>query len=449
MDTGSSWITSAGHASIYLSRVCPESPVKVRLCAPGEQGSVLSNYADFHESKPFEWNIAPVSVFLYGVDDPADRPLFASAALQATLREHYRVTRLGPLCTSDDCRENPDANWTDMVGATFVRTIYIFEVKTTLAQDEELIRRLNASANVNHYSGTRLNCADFAKDILNSYFPHAVHSNRLNDFGMTSPKAVARSLTHFADHHKALELRVTRFAQLPSDIRRSNPARIGTETLFTTKKFLVPMLLRPEELAVFSASYLMTGRFSAEHAVRRHHPDPELQEVQLAGDPGPHDTPWKSWSDYQAAMARQEDEARELGVISDDSQLAHSFSTLEKDGVPALDSEGRPWIELAAQQNGHIVGERVGLTVSSVEKSPDEAAARLAYRYQLARVRFYLHSKGMDRESLPEFQQDWAILQAARRSVVNGEYDGPSSVTAENGVSQGMQPTVPSRLRGQ
>lgn len=69
--------TASGHAAVYLSRVCAETPVKLRLCNPGEEGVVINNYASMGEDQPYEWNAYPLSVFLYGVEDPADRPLFA------------------------------------------------------------------------------------------------------------------------------------------------------------------------------------------------------------------------------------------------------------------------------------------------------------------------------------------------------------------------------------
>jgi hypothetical protein len=433
--SGAGWITSTGHSSIYLSRVCAETPVKARPCRPGEMGSILSAYSNFHEDRPYEWNLVPVSVFLYGVDDPANRPLYATPELLTTLRNHYRAEHLGNLCISQNCRVNPDANWLDTVGATFVRTIYIFEVKTTEAQDLAFIQRLNASANVNHYNGMDWNCADFAKNIVNSYFPHAVRADRWNDFGMTGPKAIAKSLTHYADHHKQMQLRVTRFEQLPSNIRRSDPARDGTESIFEQKKFMIPMLLRPEELAFFSASYFLTARFSAERAVRHHVPDSELTQMQTvptrqsAAKSG-----WQSltWDQFQAEFARQESEAREMGIIRDDEDLSRTLAELDKTGAPFLDRDGRPWMEVRSTNSEFNVGPVVGITPETVEKGRDPQSAAVAYKLQLARVRFYLHSSGMNRESLTEFKQDWALLQATRNTVVADEYAGPALVTAQN-----------------
>ena len=64
--SGGDWFTNSGHSSVYLSRICAETPVKARMCGPGEMGSVLSAYSNFHEAMPYEWNLIPVSVFLYG-----------------------------------------------------------------------------------------------------------------------------------------------------------------------------------------------------------------------------------------------------------------------------------------------------------------------------------------------------------------------------------------------
>src|SRR5438270_13217352 len=38
------FFTATGHAAVYLSGVCAETPVKLRPCVPGEIGIVLSRY---------------------------------------------------------------------------------------------------------------------------------------------------------------------------------------------------------------------------------------------------------------------------------------------------------------------------------------------------------------------------------------------------------------------
>jgi len=102
------------------------------------------------------------------------------------------------------------------------------------------------------------NCADFTKRVINSYFPHATHADYINDFGMTSPKAIARSFTRYALRHPDTEFRVLHIAQVPGTIKRSTECRAGTEQLYRSKKLLLPMLIFAyHELPVVTASYLL------------------------------------------------------------------------------------------------------------------------------------------------------------------------------------------------
>ena len=256
-------ITSTGHSAVYLSRICPDSPVKLRLCGPGEQGSVISTYAALGEDQRFEWNAVPLSVFLYGVDDPRNRPLFGSAKIKRVLEDQYRAKYLAELCTTRSCRTSNSAEWRYMVGASLSRGIYIFVAATTEEEDRKLIAEFNSIPNVNHFNGVTRNCADFTQHVINTYFPHAARTDYINDFGMTSPKAIARSFTRYALRHPETHFRVLHFAQVPGTIKRSSEVRDGTEQLYHSKKLLVPMtLFATHALPVAAAFYVLTGRFN-------------------------------------------------------------------------------------------------------------------------------------------------------------------------------------------
>jgi hypothetical protein len=60
----------------------------------GRAGSVISNYTSLGEDQPFEWNIVPLKMYLYGVEDPRDRPMFGSFKLKHVLEERYRAKYL-------------------------------------------------------------------------------------------------------------------------------------------------------------------------------------------------------------------------------------------------------------------------------------------------------------------------------------------------------------------
>src|SRR5262245_38070873 len=264
-------ISSTGHSAIYFSRICPDSPVKLRLCRPGELGSIMSNYVNIGEDESYEWNIVPLNIYLYGVEDHRNRRLFSSYKLKHLLEERYRQKYLASYCTTESCMTSSKSEWREMVAATMIRGVYIFTVSTTVEQDQQLIAEFNNSVNKNHFNGVTRNCADFTKHIINTYFPHAAKADYLNDFGMTSPKAVARTFTHYALHHPESNFRVMHFAQVPGVTKRSRTVRSGTEQLFHSGKLLVPMaLISYYTVPVVTVSYFTTARFNAQREYERH-----------------------------------------------------------------------------------------------------------------------------------------------------------------------------------
>ena len=425
-------IVGAGHASVYLSRICPASPVKLRMCNPGELGSVIQNYADYKEDEPYEWNVVPLSVYLYGVDDMTQRPLFGSPELRKLLQERYRQTYLRDLCMTERCISDPDANWRDSVAASFVREIYLFEVHTTVEQDEEFIREFNARPNVNHYHAVTNNCADFAKMVANIYFPHSTHRDVLNDFGVTGPKAIARSFTHYAEHRPELQLRVIRFEQVPGTYRRSSDCREATEQTVRSTKWLVPIaVLEAQAVPVLAGSYLLTGHFNPDHDLRKHPSEDvaalyeEMRQAKQSGDKDQQrqlkreletDRARELGTEQQWQQSREHFEeilrsAMEDGVITDHVKLNAVFRTLQAKGEFSLDENGQPWLTI--ESGGEL--RRVGLTEANVF-SP-ESNGKLAMEMLLARTSALLFAKSNHRELWPEFQSDWALLQRAQQQL--------------------------------
>lgn len=433
LDTSVARITGSGHTAIYLSRICPESPVRVRLCRPGEEGSVISNYTTLGEDQPYEWNVVLLSIYLYGVEDRRNRPLFGSEKVKRALEERYREKYLGPYCTTELCRTSGKAEWREMVAATIERNLYIFEIKTTVEQDEQLIAELNSSPNRNHFNGVTRNCATFARRIVNTYSPGATKPEYLNDFGMTSPKAIARSLTHYALKHPESDFRVLHFAQVPGTYKRSSECRDGTEQLYHSKKLLVPMVLfAPHELSFAAASYILTGRFNPEReseqyptveatalshqikTARSEGEEPLLEQLAAqenreraaaAGtDP--------EWNDYRRAFDVAANEAVYEEIIPKRDYLNRFFARLDRNGQPALDDNGSLWMDVSIND----ATSRVGLSASNVQASASDG--QLANEFVLARVHYILKSPKHARETMRDFRQDWALLDQVRASGI-------------------------------
>src|SRR5271170_1936082 len=80
-----------GHAAVYLTNVCADSPVVLRHCHPGELGVVISRY---DKIAGYDWMAIPLIPYLYAVDKAEDVPLFADPETVDFLRDQYRRKHL-------------------------------------------------------------------------------------------------------------------------------------------------------------------------------------------------------------------------------------------------------------------------------------------------------------------------------------------------------------------
>src|SRR3974377_2493894 len=58
------FLNPTGHDAVYFERICAETPVKLRRCAPGEQGAVITRYQGIAH---YDWIAVPLLPYLYGV----------------------------------------------------------------------------------------------------------------------------------------------------------------------------------------------------------------------------------------------------------------------------------------------------------------------------------------------------------------------------------------------
>ncbi|MGC4083483.1 MAG: hypothetical protein QM736_15575 [Vicinamibacterales bacterium] len=107
-----------GHASVYLSGVCAESPIAVRLCAPGEHGVVISRY---HRVAGRDWLAIPLIPYLYAVDDVTTVPVEAGASTVLSMRDAYRRLHLTEFVPDDPGRAVPKGDWVQLIGAAYDR----------------------------------------------------------------------------------------------------------------------------------------------------------------------------------------------------------------------------------------------------------------------------------------------------------------------------------------
>lgn len=277
-----SW-SPTGHAAVYLDHVCAVTPTQLRRCLPGETGVVISRYHHVHND---DWLAMGLIPYLYAVDDRKDAPTtLRDRDEEAVIREKYWREHLTSLIPPDADGNAPKGNWTQLIGSTFDRTAHVFEAPTTEEQDDHFIAEFNARANKSHFNFFFHNCADFSRAVLNIYFPHAIHRNYIGDFGLTTPKQVAKCMMKYGKTHPETPVTQYRLLQVDGGIARSHRIRGVSESLVKMKRWLVPLLIvEPEVIGVSAVAYVTTGRAKFDGAAP---PYPPAQENAASANPTP------------------------------------------------------------------------------------------------------------------------------------------------------------------
>jgi hypothetical protein len=390
------FFTGTGHAAVYLSGVCAETPLVLRRCAPGELGAVISRYDGVGG---YDWVAIPLIPYLYAVEQSDDIPLFADPKMVTFLRDQYRRKYLEAVAPNLDNGETPGGNWYELVGSAYDRTSYAFEIQTSAAQDDAFIREYNSLPNQSHFHLSYRNCADFAKDVINFYYPRALHRSIVADLGMTTPKQTAKTLIKFSARHRQLQFSRFVIPQVPGSEARSTAVHGVVESFLKSKKYIVPSAVAsPIFAGCVAAVYVGTGagRF-----------DPARQamvfnaERSLEPPLGPEDR-----RAYQI-------ELNHLVAADSETSSAHIHKTwgrLMGSAVPGFDAEGRPVLRL------NLGEETVNLGVTGVNIFDKGSSSSTQFAQQLleARLREELRRGNPPKVSENDIERDWKLLQKAR-----------------------------------
>jgi hypothetical protein len=260
-------LNPTGHNAIYFERICAETPVKLRRCQEGEMGVVIARYQGIDA---YDWVAIPLVPYLYSVENPSDVPAHVDRKTVARLRNHYREAHLLSLGENLSKGGFAHGGWTQLVGAAYERRIYAFRFDTTPEQDDALIARMNEGPNRSHFELFFNNCADFARVILNTYYPRTFRRSVFPDAVMTTPKQIAWKLARYAHKHPETQLEIFEIPQVPGYNRASRSNKSIAESLSTTGYAVPIVLLNPYIAGVFFADYLARGRF---HPLIPKHPE--------------------------------------------------------------------------------------------------------------------------------------------------------------------------------
>ena len=251
-------LNPTGHNAIYFERICAETPVKLRRCEPGELGAVIARYQGIDG---YDWVAVPLIPYLYSVENAADVPAHVDHDTVVELRNRYREEHLGILSASLSPGNLVHGGWTQLLGAAYERRIYVFRFETTAEQDDALIEKLNAGPNRTRFNLLFNNCADFARVVLNGYFPRTFRRSIFPDAGMTTPKQITYKLVRYARKHPEAQLTVFEIPQIPGYRHRSHSAKTVDESIVTTLYAIPIALANPYLAGGLFVDYLVRGRY--------------------------------------------------------------------------------------------------------------------------------------------------------------------------------------------
>lgn len=413
------FFSATGHVAVYLSGVCAETPLTLRPCQPGETGVVISRYDGVNG---YDWVAIPLIPYLYAVERPEEVPLFADAKMVSFLRDRYRRQYLEQVAPDGKNGQAPGGNWYELVGTSYDRTVYGFEIETAPEQDTALIRTLNSSRNHSYFHTVSRNCADFAKDIINFYYPHALHRSFVADVGISTPKQMAKRITKYSDHHPELQFSRMVIEQVPGSLPRSTDVRGVVEAFFRSKKYIVPSAVAsPIFAGCVAAVYVGTGgsRF----------------------EPSRNATVFVVGSRPQKPLGREDLRAYQLelkhllaGTYPDKKSgrnIAKAWEKLQAKAIPALDEQGRPVLEMS------VDGELVQLGASPENILSSNAPLQLVRELLEARLASELHNRSPHGITEPEVARDWRLLQ---QTITENEFAAANRSTQPSGNLRGNQP---------
>jgi len=386
------FFTATGHAAVYLSGVCAETPLKLRSCAPGELGAVISRYDGVGG---YDWVAIPLVPYLYAVEHTEDIPLFVDPKVVSFLRDQYRRKHLESVAPDVKGGETPTGNWYELVGSAYDRAEYAFEIETSAEQDQAFIDTYNLSANESHFHTVSRNCADFTKDVINFYYPKALHRSIVADVGITTPKQMAKTMVKYSVRHPQLQFSRYVIPQVPGSEARSTPVHGVVESFFKSKKYIVPSaVVSPVFAGSVAAVYVGSGAGHFEPARNA-----QVYKVDRA---------------LEAPIGAEDRRSYELELnhlmaedISEPGRAEKNLAHLMNSAAPGFDLEGRAVLRIGNADESM----NVGLTEGNI-LSP-ESSRKLAQQILEVRLREELHRGNPPKVSENDVEHDWSLLQKA------------------------------------
>lgn len=257
-------VNPTGHNAVYFEHICAETPVKLRRCQAGELGTVIARYQGIDS---YDWVAIPLFPYLYSVENASQVPVRVDREMVHRLRSRYREARLESLGDNLPTGGFTRGGWTELVGVSYERRIYALRFETTQEQDDAFIALMNNRENRSHFRLLTNNCSDFARFVLNFYFPGTFKRSIFPDAGMTTPKQIVYKLERYARKHPETRLAIYEIPQVPGYRRLSHANKSIAESLTTTGWAIPIVLVNPYLAGGLFVDYLVRG---PHHLIPKH-----------------------------------------------------------------------------------------------------------------------------------------------------------------------------------
>ena len=335
----------------------------------------------------------------------------------AFLRDRYRRKHLKEVVPDLPNGGTPRGNWYELVGSSYDRTTYGFEIETSGEQDDALILKLNSSRTALIFTYSLVIARTSSKISFNLYQPKALHRSYIADLGISTPKQMAKALVQFSAAHP--ELRLSRFIipQVVGNIARSKAVHRVVGSFFNSKKYIVPSaIVSPIFAGCVAAVYFGSGggRFNPRYGAMIFVPgsEPELplsREERRA---------------YQKAVA---DLLARTNLEASARESQKAWEQVKSKAQPELDPHGRPLLRT------NIGPPVVNVGISANNVLTIDAPPQFIQALLTARLQSELQKSSVEKVSDRQIGRDLQLLQ---RAMAKDFTPGFSRLTPLNWLSQ-------------
>ena len=206
--------------------------------SPGEGGGVVSKYSPLSQNEDYDWAIVPLEEYLHGFGSPDFAPMIGTRKLQSAIERYNFGPLFSGALTTTGTGELPEGQWKAALATRFDRSIYVFSVETTAADDATIVAAFNSAPNKSRFNFFYRNCSNQAKSIFDLIRPRTdTIGGRTSGLTMETPKGLAKALVDLALAHPELHLRVRRYAQIPGTFGRSRDVLFPLENTYKSIGF--------------------------------------------------------------------------------------------------------------------------------------------------------------------------------------------------------------------